>query len=138
MKLFVQIPCFNEEHTLKYVINSIPKKIDGISELKIIIIDDSSTDNTIEIAKSARVNYILKNHCNLGLAQTFKRGLEACLYLGADIIVNTDGDNQYNNEDISKIIKPILENKADYVVGGRGICRHSGFFFWKKKIKGLG
>ena len=96
MKLFVQIPCFNEEKTIGSTIKDLPKDIPGISEIKIIVIDDGSTDKTVREAISAGVDYVVQNRSNKGLSRTFSIGLEHCLALGADLIVNTDGDNQYN------------------------------------------
>ena len=94
MKLIVQIPCFNEEKTLTATVRDIPRYIEGVSSVEILIIDDGSTDRTIEVAKQVGVDHIIKNTCNKGLARTFMAGIDACLKLGADIIVNTDGDNQ--------------------------------------------
>ena len=95
IKLIIQIPCFNEEHTLPETIGDFPDKIEGIDIIETLIIDDGSTDRTIEVAKELGVNHIIQNTNNRGLARSFRKGLDACLGLGADIIVNTDGDNQY-------------------------------------------
>lgn len=138
MKLIIQIPCLNEEKTLPQVIKDLPKKIEGIKEIKTLIIDDGSTDHTVKIAKESGVDYIVKNYRNLGLARSFAVGLEACLSLGADIIVNTDGDNQYQGKDISKIIQPIIKNKADMVVGCRDIKAHKEFSLFKKLLQRIG
>ncbi|WP_079913983.1 glycosyltransferase family 2 protein [Paenibacillus sp. 32352] len=119
MKLIIQIPCLNEEDTLAITINDLPKSINGIDEIELLIIDDGSTDRTIEVAKKMGVNHIVKFPRNRGLAEAFKAGMDACLRLGADIIVNTDADNQYKGSDIPKLIKPILEKKSEVVIGDR-------------------
>src|SRR5690348_6282078 len=109
MKLIVQIPCFNEETTLPLVINSIPKKIRGVDLIETLIIDDGSKDKTIEVARKLGVNHIVRHKQNKGLAISFADGIDRSLKLGADIIVNTDGDNQYPQKDIPRLIKPILD-----------------------------
>ena len=119
MKLIVQIPCYNEEETLSQTYADIPKEIDGIDEVEILIIDDGSSDRTIDIARELGVNHIVKNKHNIGLARTFRRGIEECLKLNADIIVNTDGDNQYAGWYITKLFQPILNGEADIVIGDR-------------------
>jgi glycosyltransferase involved in cell wall biosynthesis len=138
MKLIVQIPCFNEEETLPATFNDIPKKIDGVDEVEILIIDDGSTDKTIEVAKALGVHHIVINKNNRGLARTFRTGLNECLKLGADIIVNTDGDNQYAGWDIPKLIQPILDGKADVVVGDRNTAKVAHFSPFKKFLQRLG
>jgi glycosyltransferase involved in cell wall biosynthesis len=138
MKLIVQIPCYNEEETLPATFNDIPKKIDGVDEVEILIIDDGSTDKTIEVAKSLGVHHIVINKNNRGLARTFRTGLNECLKLGADIIVNTDGDNQYAGWDIPKLIQPILDGKADVVVGDRNTAKVAHFSPFKKFLQKLG
>jgi glycosyltransferase involved in cell wall biosynthesis len=119
MKLIVQIPCYNEEKTLPQTVADIPETISGIEAIEILVIDDGSTDNTIAAAKATGVNHIIRNTKNKGLARSFQVGVDACLRLGADIIVNTDGDNQYKGKDIPKLIQPILEGNADMVIGDR-------------------
>jgi glycosyltransferase involved in cell wall biosynthesis len=138
MKLIVQIPCYNEEETLPATFNDIPKKIDGVDEVEILIIDDGSTDKTIEVAKALGVHHIVINKNNRGLARTFRTGLNECLKLGADIIVNTDGDNQYAGWDIPKLIQPILDGKADVVVGDRNTAKVAHFSQFKKFLQRLG
>jgi glycosyltransferase involved in cell wall biosynthesis len=138
MKLIIQIPCFNEEHTLTATFNDIPKQIDGVDVVEILIIDDGSTDKTIEVAKALGVHHIVINKNNRGLARTFRTGLNECLKLGADIIVNTDGDNQYAGWDIPKLIQPILDGKADLVVGDRNTAKVAHFSPFKKLLQRLG
>lgn len=137
-KLFIQIPCLNEERTLPSVIADLPRKIEEIDEIYTLIIDDGSTDLTVEVAKNIGIDYIIMNHHNIGLAKSFSRGLEACLFLGADIIINTDGDHQYKGNDISKLVKPILEKKADVVIGCRNITGHKEFSWLKKILQKIG
>ena len=119
MKVIIQIPCYNEELTLPLTYADIPKKIAGIDQVEVLIIDDGSTDKTIEVAKKLGVNHIIINKQNMGLARSFRRGIDECLKQGADIIVNTDGDNQYAGWDIPKLVQPVLEGKADIVIGDR-------------------
>lgn len=138
MKLIVQIPCFNEEETLPQTVNDIPKVISGIDKIEILIIDDGSTDNTVNVARKIGVDHIIRNSKNAGLAWTFKTGLDACLRLGADVIVNTDGDNQYKGKDIPKLIQPIIEGKADIVVGDRQTDKVVHFTKSKKRMQKLG
>lgn len=121
MKLVVIIPAFNEEQTIEKVINEIPRKINGIDIVEILVINDGSTDNTRKIALSAGADKVIENKKNLGLAKTFKRGLEEAVIAGADIIVNTDADGQYNQAEIPKLIEPILQKKADLVIGDRQV-----------------
>ncbi len=138
MKLIIQIPCYNEEENLGVTINDLPKKIDGIDEIEYLIIDDGSKDRTVEVAKELGVSHIVKQKRNKGLAYGFMAGLDACLRLGADIIVNTDADNQYCGADIEKLVKPIIENKADIVIGERPIDETAHFSWKKKKFQHLG
>ena len=119
MKLIIQIPCYNEESTLPVTYEDLPKQIEGIDEVETLIINDGSTDNTVEVAEKIGVNYIVNFNRNKGLARAFSAGIEKCLELGADIIVNTDADNQYCGQDIPKLVKPVVEGKADVVVGDR-------------------
>ena len=119
MKLIIQIPCYNEEETLHIALNDLPKQIDGIDKIEYLIINDGSKDKTVEVAKKWGVNYVVNFKRNKGLAYGFMAGLDACLRNGADIIVNTDADNQYVAEDIEKLVRPILEGKTDIVIGER-------------------
>ena len=138
MKLIIQIPCYNEEKTLPVTYKDLPTQIEGIDEIKILIINDGSTDNTVKIAKKIGVDHIVNFNRNKGLARAFSAGIEECLELGADIIVNTDADNQYCGQDISKLIKPVVEGKADVVVGDRNTDKISHFSWTKKKMQKMG
>ena len=138
IKLIIQIPCFNEVHTLPETIGDFPKEIQGIDVIETLIIDDGSTDRTIEVAKELGVNHIIQNTNNRGLARSFRKGLDACLGLGADIIVNTDGDNQYAGWDIPKLVQPIIEGKAEIVVGDRQTHKIKHFSAFKKFLQKLG
>lgn len=138
MKLIVQIPCYNEEKTLPVVVNSVPRKIKGIDDIKILIINDGSSDATVEVAKTLGVDYMVDMPCHRGLAEAFRRGLEKSLETGADIIVNTDGDNQYNNDDIPRLIEPILNRRAEIVIGCRDMSAIRHFSLLKKMLQRLG
>jgi len=138
MKLIVQIPCFNEEQTLPATFHDIPKSIDGIDSIEIMIIDDGSTDKTINVAKALGVHHIIVHKNNKGLARTFRTGINECLRLGAEIIVNTDGDNQYAGWDIPKLIQPILDGEADVVVGDRNTSKVAHFSPFIKLLQRLG
>lgn len=138
MKLIVQIPCFNEEKTLPKTVRDIPRKIDGIDEVEVLIIDDGSTDRTVQVAAECGVDHIVRHRRNKGLAASFMTGLEACLLLNADIIVNTDGDNQYFGGDIPRLIAPILKGRADMVVGNRQTDKIAHFGFVKKRLQKMG
>jgi glycosyltransferase involved in cell wall biosynthesis len=118
-KVIVQIPAYNEEKTIERVIKEIPRKIPGVSEIKVLVIDDCSSDKTSEIAQKAGADKVFRNKNNMGLGTTFKRGIEASLKLGGDIIINIDGDGQFNPKEIPKLLKPILNNGADMVTGSR-------------------
>ncbi len=137
-KLIVQIPCYNEETTLPQTVRDIPRQIDGIDRVEILVIDDGSTDRTSEVSRTVGVDHIVKNICNKGLAQTFTIGLDACLRLGADIIVNTDGDNQYQGRDIPKLVAPILAGEADVVIGNRETHNKAHINIVKKKLHKIG
>lgn len=138
MKLIIQIPCYNEAETLEIALNDLPKKIDGIDEIEYLIINDGSADNTVEVAKNWGVHYVVNFKRNKGLAKGFMAGLDACLRNGADIIVNTDADNQYCGADIEKLVKPILEGKSDIVIGERPIDQTEHFSPVKKKLQHFG
>ncbi len=138
MKLIIQIPCYNEAETLEIALNDLPKHIDGIDEIEYLIIDDGSTDKTVEVAVNWGVHHVVSFARNKGLAKGFMAGLDACLSYGADIIVNTDADNQYCGEDIAALVKPILEGKADIVIGERPIDKTPHFSWLKKKLQHFG
>lgn len=138
MKLMIQIPCYNEAETLEIALNDLPKQIDGIDEIEYLIIDDGSTDRTVEVAVGWGVHHVVSFTENKGLAKGFMAGIDACLSHGADIIVNTDADNQYCGEDIGKLVKPILEHRADMVIGERAIGEIEDFSPLKKKLQHLG
>ena len=121
MKLIIQIPCLNEEHSLPKTLEDLPKQIEGIDSIETLIIDDGSTDKTVEVAKKLGVHHVLQFTNNKGLAKAFISGINQSLKLGADIIVNTDADNQYFGGDIVKLIQPILKKDADIVVGDRQV-----------------
>lgn len=138
MKLIIQIPCLNEEKTLPTTLSEIPRKIDGVDKVEILVIDDGSTDNTVKVAKENGVDYVISNKINRGLSRSFFTGLDACLKLGADIIVNTDGDNQYKGSHIAQLIQPILEGKADMVIGDRQTHTIEHFSPLKKRLQKIG
>lgn len=138
MKLVIQIPCFNEAETLEIALNDLPRHIDGIDEIEYLIINDGSKDNTVEVARNWGVHYVVNFKQNKGLARGFMAGIDACLRNGADIIVNTDADNQYCGADIETIVRPILDGKADMVVGERPIDDTAHFSPLKKKLQHLG
>ncbi|OQX53336.1 MAG: glycosyl transferase [Candidatus Omnitrophica bacterium 4484_213] len=138
MKLIVQIPCWNEEKVLAQTIQDIPKEIPGIARVEILIIDDGSSDNTVNVAKECGVEYIVRLTNHRGLAKAFATGIDNCLRMGADIIVNTDADNQYKGADIPKLIQPILNGRADVVIGVRNIHEQKEFTPIKKKMQKLG
>ena len=138
MKLIIQIPCYNEAETLEVALNDLPRKIDGIDEIEYLIIDDGCKDNTVEVAKKWGVHHVVSFAQNKGLAKGFMAGLDACLRNGADIIVNTDADNQYCGDDIEKIVRPVLEGKADIVIGERPIDSTEHFSWIKKKLQHFG
>ena len=138
MKLIIQIPCYNEAETLEIALNDLPKHIEGIDRIEYLIINDGSCDDTVEVAKNWGVNYVVNFKKNKGLAKGFMAGLDACLRNGADIIVNTDADNQYCGEDIEKLVRPILEGKTDIVIGERPIDQTEHFSPLKKKLQHFG
>ena len=138
MKLFVQIPCLNEEATLPAVLSSIPKKIANIDSVEILIIDDGSTDRTIEVAKEHGVTHFVRHTRNMGLARSFRDGVDYALKHGADIVVNTDGDNQYPQGRIADLVQPIVEGRADIVIADRQTATIEHFSPFKKKMQQFG
>ena len=137
-KLIVQIPCYNEAPTLAHTISLLPREIPGIDRIEILIIDDGSKDGTAEVAKAAGVHHIVRFPRNLGLAAAFTAGLSESLRQGADIIVNTDADNQYEANDIPRLIEPLLAGRADLVVGDRQVDRLAHFSPIKRRLQVLG
>ena len=138
VKLIIQIPCYNEENSLDVTLSSLPSRISGIDIVERLIIDDGSTDRTVEVALSHGVEHIVRFPRHQGLAKAFMAGLDACLRAGADIIVNTDADNQYSADDIPKLIEPILSGKAELVVGARPIADIEHFSPLKKFLQKIG
>ncbi len=138
MKLIIQIPCLNEAETLTIALDALPKHIDGIDKIEYLIIDDGSSDDTVAVAKEWGVNYVVSFPKNKGLAKGFMAGIDACIRNGADIIVNTDADNQYCGEDIEKLVRPILNNEAEIVIGERPIDNIDDFSPLKKKLQHFG
>lgn len=138
MKLVIQIPCFNEEKSLPITLNALPKSVKGIDDIEIVIIDDGSKDKTVEVAQSLGIKHIVSMPHNCGLARAFVAGLNKCLELDADIIINTDADNQYCADDIEKLIQPILEGEADIVIGSRPVGNIEHFSPLKKFLQKLG
>ena len=120
-KIIIQIPCFNEESTLPIVLAALPRSLSGFDVVEWLVIDDGCTDNTVRVAKEHGVDHVVKFRKNRGLARGFMAGIDKCLELGADVIVNTDADNQYKASDISKLVEPIVAGLADIVVGSRPI-----------------
>ena len=138
MKLIIQIPCYNEEKTLTIALDALPRHIDGIDEIEYLIINDGSKDETVQVARDWGVNYVVSFPQNKGLAKGFMAGIDACIRNGADIIVNTDADNQYCGEDIEKLVRPILDGEAEIVIGERPIDSIEDFSPLKKKLQHLG
>ena len=138
MKLFVQVPCLNEEETLPLVLESIPREIPGIDEIEILIIDDGSTDRTIEVAQAHGVHHIVRHARNMGLARSFRDGVDYALAHGADIVVNTDGDNQYPQDRITDLVQPIVHGTADIVIADRQTSTIAHFSPFKKAMQQVG
>jgi len=138
MKLIIQIPCYNEAGTLDIALGALPREVEGFDKVEWLIINDGSTDDTVKVAKECGVDHIVNFKHNQGLAKGFMAGLTECLKQGADVIVNTDADNQYEAQDIPKLTQPILDNKAEYVVGARPISQTDHFSPAKKFLQKLG
>ncbi|GAA3630092.1 glycosyltransferase family 2 protein [Microbacterium awajiense] len=138
MRLFIQVPCLNEEETLPAVLESIPQQIDGVDEVFILIIDDGSTDRTVEVAREHGVEHFVFHTRNMGLARSFRDGVDYALQHGADIVVNTDGDNQYPQDRIADLVQPILAGDADIVIGDRQTKTIAHFSPFKKLMQGVG
>jgi glycosyltransferase involved in cell wall biosynthesis len=138
VKLIIQIPCYNEEETLPLTFADLPHNLPGIDVVEYLIVDDGSRDRTVEVAQELGIHHIVQHRHNRGLAAAFQSGIEAALAAGADIVVNTDGDNQYAGQDIEKLIEPILAHKADIVVGDRGVAAHAEFSPLKRFLQRFG
>jgi len=138
MKLIIQIPCYNEAETLSIALGALPREVEGFDKVEWLIINDGSTDDTVKVAKECGVDHIVDFKHNQGLAKGFMAGIKECLRQGADVIVNTDADNQYEAQDIPKLVKPILEHKAEYVIGARPISQTEHFSPAKKFLQKLG
>jgi glycosyltransferase involved in cell wall biosynthesis len=138
VKLIIQIPCYNEAMYVGETVRALPRRLPGVDQIEYLVIDDGSTDGTVEAARRAGVHHVEQLPRHLGLAAAFSAGLEACLRRGADIIVNTDADNQYNPEDIAKLVEPIIAGRAQLVVGDRGVATHPHFPFLKRQLQQLG
>jgi glycosyltransferase involved in cell wall biosynthesis len=138
MKVIVQIPCFNEERTLPQVIADIPRRIEGVDEVEVLVVDDGSTDATSEVARRCGADHLVRHTANQGLARAFRSGLDAALLLGADVIVNTDADNQYAGSAIPDLIRPILDGRADVVVGDRRPSTLAHFSPLKRSLQRIG
>lgn len=138
MKVFVQVPCLNEETTIRSVLESIPRKINHVDEIEILIIDDGSSDKTIAVAKQFGVTHFVIHTGNMGLAQSFRDGVDYALRHGADIVVNTDGDNQYPQDRIGDLVQPIIAGRADIVIGDRQVAKIAHFSPFKKLMQRVG
>src|SRR5213079_355831 len=135
MKLIIQIPCWDEEDQLPTTLGDLPRQVQGIDAVEWLVIDDGSTDRTVEVARERGVDHIVRLTNNKGLASAFQAGLDASLKLGADVIVNTDADNQYNADDIPKLVSPILRGEADMVIGDREVQSIDHFSRTKKALQ---
>src|SRR5215208_4587221 len=138
MKLIIQIPCFNEEEQLPATLADLPRELDGVDEVEWLVVDDGSADRTIEVARECGVDHVVRLTNNKGLATAFQAGLDACLKLGADVVVNTDADNQYKGADVAKLVAQIVAGEADMVVGDRQVSRIDHFSGSKKGLQRLG
>lgn len=138
MKVIIQIPCYNEAETLPQTVADLPRQMPGIDEIEYLVIDDGSSDDTAAAARACGVHHVVQLPYHMGLARGFSFGLEACLKLGADIIVNTDADNQYMAVDIPKLLAPILAGQAQIAIGDRGVATHQGFSPLKRLLQRLG
>src|SRR3954454_20795976 len=138
MKLIIQIPCFHEGPQLPETLADLPREVAGVDRVEWLVIDDGSTDDTVEVARAHGVDHVVRLTNNKGLAAAFQAGLDACLKLGADVIVNTDADNQYQAGDMPKLVEPILEGRADMVVGDRQVKDVEHFSASKKLLQRMG
>jgi glycosyltransferase involved in cell wall biosynthesis len=138
MKLIIQIPCYNEAEILPKTLSELPDKMAGFAVVETLVVDDGSTDDTIRVARESGADHIVHLTRHLGLAQAFARGLDACLRLGADVIVNTDADNQYRARDIKRLVEPILNGEAELVIGDRGVTSVDHFPAHKRALQAIG
>jgi len=138
MKLIIQIPCYNEAETLAHTISLLPRRMAGVDAVEVLVIDDCSSDATLAVARAAGADHIVRLTHHVGLAGGFAAGLEACVKLGADLIVNTDADNQYNAHDIPRLVEPLLSGQAELVVGDRGVATLAEFSPFKRRLQVLG
>jgi glycosyltransferase involved in cell wall biosynthesis len=138
MKLIIQVPCYDEERTLPTTLAELPREVPGVDEVEWLVIDDGSTDHTLEVARASGVDHIVRLTNNKGLAAAFQAGLDACLKLGADVIVNTDADNQYHGGDVPKLVAPIIAGEADMVIGDRKTDQIEHFSPLKKRLQRWG
>src|SRR5687767_491035 len=137
-KLIIQIPCLNEAEQLPIALGALPREVPGFDVVEWLVIDDGSTDDTVAVARSLGVDHIVKLTNNKGLAYAFEAGLDASLKLGADVIVNTDADNQYDANDIPTLVQPIVAGIADMVIGDRGVDKIEEFSWLKKRLQRIG
>jgi glycosyltransferase involved in cell wall biosynthesis len=137
-KLIIQIPCLNEAATLPATLGDLPREIPGIDKIEVLVIDDGSTDDTAEVARNRGVDYIISLRPTRGLAAAFTTGIDACLKLGADFIVNTDGDNQYSGQDIGLLVAPLVKGEADVVIGDRNVAALQHLSWSRKRLQHIG
>ena len=137
-KLIIQIPCLNEAETLPATLAKLPRQIDGVDTIEYLIIDDGSSDDTSGVARRWGVHHIVRHRRNRGLAEAFRSGIDRCLAEGADIIVNTDADGQYEGADIAKIVAPVVAGEADICIGDRSVARNEHFGLGKRMLQRLG
>jgi glycosyltransferase involved in cell wall biosynthesis len=138
LNLFVQIPALNEEENIGRVIRGIPRKLDGIDSVRVVVVNDGSTDRTVQVATEAGADIVVSHHSNKGIARAYQTGIDTCLAYGADIIVNTDADGQYEGADIAKLVQPIIEQHADMVIGDRQTHKLAHFTPAKRVFQWLG